>query len=43
MGAANAAGAAGIASANAWGGALSNIGNNALQATWMDKWLEKQK
>lgn len=44
MGAANAQGAASIAGANAWGGALSGIGNAAMsglamnnQKNWMDK------
>lgn len=42
-GAANAAGAAGIAQANAFGGALSSIGNNAMTANWMDKWNAGRK
>lgn len=42
MGAANAQGAAGIASANAWGGALSNLGSIGMQGAWMNKWNAAQ-
>ncbi len=49
MGAANAQGAAGIAGANAWSGALSGIGQAGMgvaamgqQKSWMDKWLASQ-
>lgn len=37
MGAANAQGAASIASSNAWGNALSGIGNNAMNGLWMSR------
>lgn len=50
MGAANAQGAAGIASANAWGNSLSNIGKMGMDAAsimgqqgkWMDQWKANQ-
>jgi hypothetical protein len=49
MGSANAQAASGIAGANAWGGALSNIGQSAMgvvannqQQKWMDKVLSAQ-
>lgn len=42
MGAANAQGAAGIASANAYGGALSGIGNNVMQAQMMNRFAPQQ-
>lgn len=48
MGAANAQGAAGIASANAWGNSLSGIAGAGMdyaamnqQQNWMDKWSKK--
>lgn len=49
MGAANAQGAAGIASANAWGNTLGGIGKAGMdiysmdkQSTWMDRMLKAQ-
>lgn len=49
MGAANAQGAAGIASANAWSGALNGIGRNVMdqqamnnQKNWMSQWNSNQ-
>lgn len=42
MGAAKSAGEAGMASANAWGGALSGIGQNAMDVSSMN-WMERQK
>jgi hypothetical protein len=38
MGAANAQGAAGMASANAWNNTLSGLGNLGMQGAWMSKW-----
>lgn len=41
MGAANAAGAAGIAGANAWGSALGGIGQNWMDMTMANKFMNK--